>query len=616
MINGSMNYGIANNSMICIPGIKSKNGIHSDSLEGFARTFLLYSFLSKGEIRYRASNEAKWFVDGLEEAGCNQTWPQLRIVGQARVEAALLAIGLDITRDWIWNKLSHKAQCGIAQWMSSAVGDDSFPFKNWIWFRLIIETFLRSVDGLYSLDEMKGDLNRIDSLYFDHGWYSDGPKRAFDHYNGWSFHVYPTLWSRMMGSEDLAQERIQKDRDRLKRYVQDAIYLVGGNGAPFIQGRSLIYRFATAAPFCAAVIEGIDDPSIGQMKKAIFDILRHFMNRPIMKDGYLSIGWFDEWNRLSQSYSGSGSPYWAGKGLMCLMLPEDHPFWTIDEEKLPVEIDNQLKIIKAPGWVVSSTKEDGIVRVYNFGTDSTNEGEYCCDSPLYARWMYSTHTFPLLNDDSWIEPKDCSSTIVMKNGDRTHRSGWRRIEPIEVQNAVCVGIRSELQCILPFDNQKYHGAGYTGKHRSVGSLISLSVIRDKWEIRIDYIEGSDKNAVKYEVSGWGIAIEREINHLKQGLSQTVSNNNDLFSTVIGYYGFDNVGSRQVEEASPISEYTVVPYVTSEVVDGIHVCGLSLFGGNCGIVPEVQVNDKGRNSVIDIHWTDRENSTIELNSIYF
>ncbi len=51
-----------------------------------------------------------------------------------------------------------------------------------------------------------------------------------------------------MAPEDpRVKARKELDGGRLADFLDDAAYLVGGNGAPLIQGRSLIYRFAAAA---------------------------------------------------------------------------------------------------------------------------------------------------------------------------------------------------------------------------------------------------------------------------------------------------------------------------------------------------------------------------------
>ena len=57
--------------------------------------------------------------------------------------------------------------------------------------------------------------------------------------------------------------------------------------------------------------------------------------------------------------------------------------------------------MRAPGWMVSGTRADGIVRVVNHGTDHAVEGATVADSPLYARLGYSTATSPLLDDSGW-----------------------------------------------------------------------------------------------------------------------------------------------------------------------------------------------------------------------
>jgi len=53
----------------------------------------------------------------------------------------------------------------------------------------------------------------------------------------------------MAGAETLAAPRIARYRERLDEYLGDALRLVGADGCPLIQGRSLVYRFAAAAPF-------------------------------------------------------------------------------------------------------------------------------------------------------------------------------------------------------------------------------------------------------------------------------------------------------------------------------------------------------------------------------
>src|SRR5690606_3944145 len=95
------------------------------------------------------------------------------------------------------------------------------------------------------------------------------------------------------------------------------------------------------------------------------------------------------------------------------------------EAPLPVEVDDTLFAVHAPGWLVSGTRADGIVRVVNHGTDHAVEGSTVSDSPLYARLGYSTATSPVLDETGWEAPVDQTVALVDPAGRPTHRAGMR-----------------------------------------------------------------------------------------------------------------------------------------------------------------------------------------------
>src|SRR2546423_981554 len=207
----------------------------------------------------------------------------------------------------------------------------------------------------------------------------------------------------MAGAGDLATGR--RDREALDRFLQDAVALVGADGSPVLQGRSLIYRFAAAAPFWVGAMAGVPSVPLGQLRCAAERIVRHFVERGAPDaDGLLTLGWHTPWPRLAQAYSGPGSPYWASKGLLGIALPADHPVWSAPAEPLPVQAGDTVRVVRAPGWVVAGTRADGIVRVVNHGTDHAVEGAESADSPLSARLGYSTATAPLLDEGAWDTP--------------------------------------------------------------------------------------------------------------------------------------------------------------------------------------------------------------------
>jgi hypothetical protein len=185
---------------------------------------------------------------------------------------------------------------------------------------------------------MADDLATHDTFARDGGWMSDGQERSYDHYVGWALHLYPTLWARMGGAADLAAPRAEHDRAMLDQFLTDAVTLVGADGSPLLQGRSLIYRFAAAAPFWVGAMAGVPSVTAGRLRRAATRIVGHFDDHGAPDDrGILTLGWHDAWPRLAQSYSGPGSPYWASKGMLGIALPIDHPVWAVADEPLPIE---------------------------------------------------------------------------------------------------------------------------------------------------------------------------------------------------------------------------------------------------------------------------------------
>ena len=143
-----------------------------------------------------------------------------------------------------------------------------------------------------------------------------------------------------------AATRQARDVAALDRFLQDAVALVGADGSPLIQGRSLIYRFAAAAPFWVGRHRrGAQSLSPGQLRRAASEHRRALRRarrprraRPARPSAGTARG-----ARWRSRYSGPGSPYWAAKGMLGIALPADHPVWTADEEPLPVEVADDLR---------------------------------------------------------------------------------------------------------------------------------------------------------------------------------------------------------------------------------------------------------------------------------
>ncbi|MGO3885983.1 MAG: DUF2264 domain-containing protein [Mycetocola sp.] len=518
------------------PGAEGGYGHDVDGLEGFARTLLLVGFRLAGEpVNAPHAPElddlAEFYRRGIA-AGVDPSnpdrWVRMDEHAQAKVEAASIAVALDMTRSWIWDRLDAATRQRVIDYLAPVVGDTTYPQTNWLWFRVVVETFLRSVGGPWSATDISDDLALHDELTRADGWISDGYERSYDHYVGWALHVYPVLWSRMQGAGDLGEGRITADVAALDRYLQDAVHLVGADGAPLMQGRSLIYRFAAAAPFWIGVVAEVPSQSPGRLRSIAERIVHHFErhNAPDQND-QLTLGWHHEWTPLAQSYSGPGSPYWAVKGFLGLMLPADHPVWTADAEKLPVELGDRIRVVRPAGWVISTTADDGIARIANHGTDHALAGALSGDSPLYARIGYSTAAAPLADAAAWEQPIEQSVALVDRAGRATHRTAMTLCDvhidgetaedsAVGTGNGTSVGTGPvtgvaastwDAHWITPDPSAHRHGSGLEGTVKIAGTLTVVSILRRAWELRLSRVDALAEpgTPLRLRIGGWALA---------------------------------------------------------------------------------------------------------------
>ncbi|MCU1568571.1 MAG: hypothetical protein JWQ56_3508 [Pseudarthrobacter sp.] len=566
LLRSAHRYATDDHANLHLPGANSAYGPASDSLEAFARTFLLASFRIKGDPE-GTGWIADWYARGLD-AGTNPAnpdrWPTPGELGQAKVEAASLAVGLALTREVLWDKLPQRVQEQLIAWFETVIGEE-YPPINWVWFQIVVETFLASVGGKYSDEDIDAGLAIHDSLYRGHGWFADGPERAYDHYVGWAFQVYPQLLQLMAPEDPRVKARAKLDGDRLADFLDDDVHLVGANGAPLIQGRSLIYRFAAAAPFWVGELSGHSRLSPGLSRRAASGILDHFVKRgSITDDGLLSIGFHGEFPGMKQSYSGAGSPYWAAKGMLGLALPADDPAWTAVEEPLPVEVSDTRRLLAAPGWQVDGTVADGVVRIRNHGTDHANAGVKVADSPLYARLGYSTATFPDL------EPESLDNAVVLVDGDGklTHRTGFDYLRQQDL-DGVLVGVsRGTVNWIaVDPDAGPDHGSGAKGTATPGPVVTVVSATRGAVELRLVRVRGAAAApTARLRIGGWPVDAESA-----------------LVSEIRPVAGFgsmlDDAGTWRRDEPHPMGEQLRIPWIgtSGEDHDGDYAAVVILTG---------------------------------------
>lgn len=521
LLDAARGWASSGGARITPPGAEGGYGRVVDGLEGFARTLLLAGFRLAGEDPGAAHDAgldelADFYRRGIAagvDPDAEDRWVRMDEHAQAKVEAASIALVLDMTRPWIWDRLDALTQQRVVDYLAPVVGDGSYPRTNWLWFRVVVQTFLRSVGGPWSAQDIADDLALHDELARGDGWISDGVERSYDHYVGWALHVYPVLWSRMRGADELGSDRLAADIAALDRYLLDAEHLVGADGSPLLQGRSLIYRFAAAAPFWIGAVAEVPSVPAGRLRSLAERIVAHFAERGVPDEqGLLTLGWHHEWRPLAQSYSGPGSPYWAVKGFLGLLLPAGHPVWSAPAEPLPVEVADTLRVVRPAGWIITTTADDGIARIVNHGTDHALDGALTTDSPLYARLGYATAASPLADAAAWEQPLEQSVALVDEAGRATHRTAMTLLEArIDGEGDERMGVAASswpAHWIAPHPTSHRHGSGLEGAVEIAGELTVVSFARGAWEFRLVRVDRLDVAGLRLRVGGWAVAADR------------------------------------------------------------------------------------------------------------
>jgi len=563
-------------ALLDLPGRPSRSGVRSDGLEGYARTFLAAGFRVAGAggkdphgwlERYASGLAAGTRTPGRDDT---ESWPLILdhdVQGQPMVESASVALGLLLTRPWLWDRLDEEVQDRAEAWLRGALTHTPAP-NNWYLFPFTVAAFLTSVGRGDEATERAGQraLELMETWYRGDGWYADGDGRAFDHYNGWALHLYPVLIAHLCGDEAL----LNRFGLRLRTHLESFSLLFGADGAPIHFGRSLTYRFAASAAVGLGAVTGNTPLTPGTSRRLISGSLRYFLDRGVVTgDGLLGLGWHGPHAATLQPYSGPGSPYWASKAFVALLAPEDDPLWTAIEERAPSEGPDRVKALPAPGLLVQSTGADGIVRLHNHGSDHVrpHEGETAAGyDPLYGRQAYSTHTGPT------------SRANVADN----HLS-------VEVS-----GVPSVRRRVHPLGAGDGEGWGWAASwHRPVfvsgppmvpGLRVeSVTVARGRHELRVHRVVGAPHGA-RVTLTGWATETLR--------------------SELAGLHGWGGAERVRAPEGTAYEPWVRVPRLSAGVEGTAVFVALAALGGDADGAPaaEAVAGVTVDGPVVRVHWT--------------
>jgi len=604
LLTAALRYATPGHALVDLPGPPSRSGVRSDGLEGFARTFLLAALRTAGASGKDPHGFLERYTEGLAHGtrtpgrDDTESWPEIGhhgIQGQPMVESASVALALRLTTPWTWDTLSANDQDHVESWLRGALTHTPAP-NNWYLFPLTVAGFLESVGrgDTGTRRAIERGLDLLDGWYRGQGWYTDGDGRAFDHYNGWALHLYPLLHAHLAGEQAL----LERLGPRLREFLDGFALLFDANGAPIHHGRSLTYRFAATAAVSLGALTDHTPLTPGTTRRILSGALRHFLDRgALTADGILTLGWYGPHAATLQRYSGPGSPYWASKAFLALLLPPEDPVWTATEERVPAEGPDRVLALPAPGLLVQTTARDGLVRLHNHGSykpasrEPSRETEQAPGNPLYARLAYSTRTGPT----SAANTPD--NHIALEA--RGTRSARLRVNPLA---AGPNWLASWHHPVFPDGGPVLPSA----------RIESLTLARGSWELRVHRTVGVPAGTPVHH-SGWAVAVAPETRPDDSG--EIRLDGPEVTSQLLGLHGWQAHRAVRAPEGTAYGPWALVPELTGAVGE---LPSGTVFAALASLTAEPDPPPLTGQVTVDVHdlvltarWADGTRTVVDL-----
>lgn len=289
---------------------------------------------------WAGGGQNKEFEDICRKGLCSGTdknneeyWGDCNPFDQRFVEMAAIASGIMFAPHILWDPLSEEQKDNLVEYLNQ-INDKPLPLCNWIFFAILVNIALKQKGRRYNEEQLQTYIAGIDSFYLGDGWYQDGDSGQKDYYISFAIHYYSLIYAKVMEKEDPERAKLYKERAAI--FAKQFIYWFDESGEALPFGRSLTYRFAQVSFFSACLMAGIEPFPIGVMKGLIVRHFESWMSKPIFdRDGVLTIGYGYPNLIMAERYNAPGSPYWAMKTFGFMMLPDEHPFWSVEAQPLP-----------------------------------------------------------------------------------------------------------------------------------------------------------------------------------------------------------------------------------------------------------------------------------------
>lgn len=523
------------------------------------------------------------------DPGHEEYWGEVLDFDQKMVEMAALSVAISLSPDKFWTPLTEVQKKNLYQWMFQ-INEKKVHPNNWRFFRILVNMMFRILGLPWSEEAEKDDWEIIESCYTQNGWYYDGKPEQVDYYIPFAMEFYGLIYARFAKEWD--KERAEILRKRGAEFSKTFVYWFGedGNEVPF--GRSLTYRFAHSAFFSAMAFA--DEPGVGYgiMKALAVRNLNIWMKRPIFDPaGILTIGYGYPNLLMSEKYNAPGSPYWSFKAFLMLALPEDHRFWTAEEEVFSYE---EQKLLNEPHMIVTHERNNHVM-FFVAGQHSMNHG---CVSAKYEKFVYSNQFGFSIPRGSDLNDGAFDSILAVSEAGEKHYRVQEGVERYKVTERAVY--------------RKY----LIG---SLAEIVSILIPCGPWHLRVHKVSAKRK----IDLADGGFAIKSEpcfevVSGIKNGkyTSDMIrETENAVFADMP--WGLSGIVSRTGGTAQVITAFpntnlfynlTVIPMITKTLEAGDHLLITAVLGIPGAerkpeelTVPAVTINQ----GTIRVLWNDRK-----------
>lgn len=379
---------------------------------------------------------------------------EARFANQSTTELAAYLVAVHFAREALWDVMDKDTRDAIAAWIKKwAVCAIRHSWQNnHYWYPIFCIEILKGLG--YDCSEVDAEMQKgydfLESLYYSHGWYSDGDVGRFDYYEAWAHHTYTLLWILIADKNRPDYEKkCRLYRERSAEYLNYFIHYFDADGGMAAYGRSIGYRFAAIAPFALAVMTGCDI-DIGRARAVVMKNIDYFYRESIpTEDGCFPVGYLYATPGFGEGYASDGAISCYTEAFLCLLAGEDSPLWTTPPEKLPIEQANYMLQSPLEGLqtIIAGDAQKNGVTLYNnalhYFQGEVFRSRFGDVAGSYSKFAYNSRAGYGLSVPDVVS---FDSMISLSTPDGQMASHRRRIEQNRIEDGVLISLHT------PFSN--------------------------------------------------------------------------------------------------------------------------------------------------------------------